>query len=83
MMIMSKLHLRSNIVEVIDVYGTIIGAVPLQLLCYHVNNNEKFKHTGFSREEVLDELSFLEDAGEIEKTDAWIIKEKPVHVRRK
>ena len=56
---MSDITLRSNLAKVIDVYGTIIGAVPLQLLFYHVNNENKFEKTGFSEEEAYKECAIF------------------------
>ena len=76
MRIMSDITLRSNIAKVIDVYGTIIGAVPLQLLFYHVNNEDRFEKTGFSEEEILEELEVLTEYGEIETVTAWRTRER-------
>ncbi len=68
-----RVNLRHNMEKVIDAFGYNLGGVTLPFLMYHVNNTEKFKDTGFSEEEILLELEYMESIGKIEKVPSWII----------
>ena len=68
--------LRHNIEKVLDAYGYIIGGVPLELLEYHVNNADKFSDTGFSEEEILKELEYMENIKKIERVTAYKMYEE-------
>lgn len=68
--------LRHNIEKVLDAYGYIMGGVPLELLAYHVNNADKFSDTGFSEEEILKELEYMENIKKIECVTAYKMHEE-------
>lgn len=68
--------LRHNIEKVLTAYGYIMGGVPLELLAYHVNNADKFSDTGFSEEEILKELEYMENIKKIERVTAYKMYEE-------
>lgn len=71
-----RVILRHNIEKVLDAYGYIFGGVTLELLMYHVNNHDKFKYTGWTEQEVKQELEYLLNIEKIEEIPSYTMKEK-------
>lgn len=78
---MTDLQLRANIMEVMDKYCYNIGGLSVELLFYHVNNEDEFKDTGFTKEQLLDQLEYMEERGVIERVDAYILKEPKIKLK--
>lgn len=75
-MTIRSVMLRHNIEKVLEAYGYIMGSVPLELLAYHVNNKDKFSDTGFSEEEILKELEYMENIKKIERVTSYRMYEE-------
>lgn len=68
-----KQRLQTAILDILDLYTDMIGAVPIQMLHYHCRNHPMYS-TDCSIEEVIRELNELRLNGKVDVAKAYVIK---------
>ena len=68
-----KQRLQTAILDILDLYTDMIGAVPIQMLHYHCRNHPVYS-TDCSIEDVIRELNELRLNGKVDVAKAYVIK---------
>ena len=68
-----KQRLQTAILDILDLYTDMIGAVPIQMLHYHCRNHPVYS-TDCSIEDVTRELNELRLNGKVDVAKAYVIK---------
>ena len=68
-----KQRLQTAILDILDLYTDMIGAVPIQMLHYHCRKHPHYG-TDCSMEEVIKELNELRLQGKVDVAKAYVIK---------
>ena len=63
--------LKVAIIDVVDAYENAVGAVPLQLLTYHVNHHPKYGGHDYTQQEIEYTAEELRASGRLTTSHAY------------